>query len=110
MYVNGIILPAKIFSFSDWPKFLIYLKAQLFREVVNKRMNKDITCKHRQKERKEHTFVAEKIKSRQGAEMQRTHCSKRAPSPRTNNSYEHSTSNIITSTSLKEHCRINKEN
>lgn len=40
MYVNGIILPAKIFLFSDWPKFLMYLKTQLLREVENKRMNK----------------------------------------------------------------------
>lgn len=83
MYVNGIILPAKIFLFSDWPKFLVYLKTQLLREVENKRMNKDVRCKHRRKERKEHMCVAGKIQSRQVAEMQRTHSSKWAPSPRT---------------------------
>lgn len=47
MYANGTILPTEIFLFSDWPKFLIYLKTQLLREVEDKRMNKDITRKHR---------------------------------------------------------------
>lgn len=66
MHVNGIILPTKIFLFSDWPTFLIYLKTQLLREVENKRMSEDLSRKHRQRERKEHAFVAEDIKCRQG--------------------------------------------
>lgn len=66
MHVNGIILPTKIFLFSDWPAFLIYLKTQLLREVENERMSEDLSRKHRQRERKDHEFVAEDIQSRQG--------------------------------------------
>lgn len=36
IYVNGIILPTKIFLLSDWLKILTYLKTQLLREVENK--------------------------------------------------------------------------